>query len=326
VNITRRQVVLGLGATALCSPLALFAQLQKVEKIRRIGLLVTTTRFPATAFRQSLRKLGYVEGRNLAIEFRGDTDFSRLPALASELVAQNVEVIVSQGSTAIRAAQNATSTIPIVFAGTGDPVAGGFVKTLAKPGGNLTGLSMMTTETSVKNLEFLRELVPRVTRVGLLGNRDSTTHDAILDQVRTAAKRFNIAIISMDANSPAEVERGFVTAMGQGVSGVILASAAFTFWQGSLIAQLALKNRIATISPFVNFVDFGGLISHGPDLADMWRRSANYVDKILKGARPADLPVEQPTQMELVINMKTAKALGITIPQSVLLRASRTIE
>ena len=323
--LSRRQVVLAFGAGVIVSPHS--NGQQKTNAVPRIGVLLSTSSVRLEPLRRGLRELGYVEGKNISLEFRAaEGNIDRLPVLATELVNLGVAVIVTAGSTAIRAARGATTTIPIVFAGTGDPVSNGFVASLAKPGGNTTGLSMMTTETSAKHLEFLREYLPKLSKVALLGNTNSSTHDAILEKVRFTSQRMGIAVVPFDVHNSDDVERSISAMKMQAIRAMIVASDAFLFSAGRQIAELALKYRLPAISPFMNFAEFGGLMSHGNDLADLWRRSAAYVDKILKGANPADLPVEQPTKFELVINLKTANEIGIKIPQSLLLRADKVIE
>ena len=274
-----------------------------------------------------MRELGYVEGKNLVIEWRfADGKFERLPDLAAELVRLNVEVIVSGSSQAISALQKATATIPIVMASSGDPIGSGFVKSLARPGGNITGLSNLTSEIGTKQLELLLSMVPKLSRVAVLVNPVNPSLATLLKNVQSAAQGAGVKVLPVEARTAEEIENAFPT-MTQGNAGaVIVAVDSLFIQQYRKIAELAAKNRLPSVSQLREYVEAGGLVSYGPNLADQFRRAATYVDKILKGAKPGDLPVEQSAAFELLINGKTAKALGLTIPQSVLLRADRLIE
>jgi putative ABC transport system substrate-binding protein len=271
---------------------------------------------------------GYVEGKNLIIEWRfADGEYERLPALAAELVRLKVDVIVASTSPAIRAAQKATTTIPIVFPTTGDPVGSGFVASLARPGGNITGLSNVNLDISAKLLELLMTMVPRLSRVAVLGNPGSSTYAAILKSIQAAAlKIVGVRVFSVEARTREEIERGFVLMTQERADGVIVAADPFLILQARQIALLAVQHRLPSITQPPVYAEAGGLMSYGQSIADSHRYAAAYVDKILKGAKPADLPVEQATKFMLVVNMKTAKALGLTIPPSLLLRADRVIE
>ena len=279
------------------------------------------------AFLKGMRELGYVEGKNLVIEWRfaeGRTEL--LPVLAAELVRMQVDVIVINGTAAAIAAQKATATIPIVFPNTGDPVGAGFVKSLARPGGNMTGLSNISSDIVAKHLEMLLSMVPKLSRVAVLLNPTNKPNISNLERVQSAAQKTSVKILPVEARTASEIDKAF-SAMAQDKAGaVIVINDTFFIQQQRQIAELAAKNRLASISMVREYAEAGGLMSYGSSISDNWRRVATYVDKIFKGAKPADLPVEQPTKFELVINGKTAKALGLTIPQSLLISADKVIE
>ena len=310
----------------------LIADAQQAPKIPRIGYLSPRARLDPLpydrAFLQGMSELGYAEGKNVVIEWRfADGAYERLPALAAELVRLNVDVIVAPSSSAIRAAQQATTTIPIVFLSTGDPVGSGFVASLARPGGNITGLSNTNLDVSAKLLELLIAMAPKLSRVAVLGNPGSSTHSAILQSVQNAAlSRAGVRVLSVEARTRKEIERGFVRMTQDRVDGVMVAADAFLNEQSQHIAPLALKHRLPSISQPRVYVEAGGLMSYGPNTVERYRHAATYVDKILKGAKPADLPVGHPTKFELVINMNTAKALGLTLPPSLLQRANAFVQ
>jgi len=332
--MTRRQLVsaVGLAVGVLVGPL--HGEAQPPSKIVRIGYLATDltvgdARYPE-AFRQGLRDLGYIEGRNVVIEYRDAKGKpERFPALAVELVEMNVDVIVCAGGTAgARAAQQATRTLPIVFSGVGDPVTDGLVNSLARPGGNVTGLSLVGPELVGKLLELLRQAVPRVSHVALLFNPDATPvrMKPFLKEADLAAQALGVRLQLVEARGPADFERAFSDMSKARADGLtVLATPAFGTGRQRL-GDLAKKSRLPTVFAFREYVDAGGLMSYGPDLGDLSRRAAIYVDKILKGAKPSDLPVEQPTKFQLVINLKTAKALGLTMPPAVLARADHVVE
>ena len=325
----RREFLFALGAGALATPVSSVAQ--QPPKVWRIGYLSPRVRMDSLpyerAFLQGMSELGYVEGKNVVVEWRfADGAYERLPYLAADLVRLNVDVIVAPSSSAIRAAQQATKTTPIVFISTGDPVGSGFVASLAQPGGNITGLSNTNLDVSAKLLELLVTMVPRLSRVAVLGNPGSSTHSAILKNVRAAAlTRVGVRVLSVEARTREEIERGFARMTQERADSVIVAADAFLNQQAQYIAPLALKRRLPSISQPRVYVEAGGLMSYGQNTADSYRHAATYVDKILKGAKPADLPVEQPTKFELVVNLKTAKALGLTIPESIRIRADEVI-
>jgi len=326
----RRKLLVALCASALAAPLESVAQRQRAKTFR-LGFLspasATGTASRVEALRAGLRDLGYVEGKNIVIEFRwADGKTERLPTLAAELVQLKVDVIVTAGATATGAAQKATATIPIVMGATSDPVGGGFVKSLARPGANITGLSVITVDISAKHLEMLLSMVPKLSSVAALLNPTNAGHSTVLKSLEAAARVAKVKILPAEARSPQEIERMF-SMMAQGNAGaVIVAADAFFNQQSRQIAELAAKHRLPTMSVSREYVEAGGLISYGPNVPDSYRRAALYVDKILKGAKPGDLPVEQPTTFELFISRKTAKALGLTIPQSLVISADKVIE
>ena len=316
----------------LFSPSA--AAAQQAAKVARIGYLsVNLSAAPPNlheAFRQGLRDLGYVEGRDVVIEYRdAEGKPERLPTLAAELVALKVDVIMAGSTPNALAAKQATATIPIVFLSGGDPVRDGLVTSLARPGGNLTGLSSLTPERIGKCLELLTQGVPRVSRVALLwqpGALGERTEKDILKEAEVAAQALGVRLQLVEARRPADIDRAFADMIRARANAVaVLGSAMFATERGRLVA-LAAKDRLPAVYTFRDFVDAGGLMSYGHSQADLNRRAATYVDKILKGAKPADLPVEQPTKFDLVINLKTAKALGLTISPSLLARADYVVE
>jgi putative tryptophan/tyrosine transport system substrate-binding protein len=326
----RRELLWAIGAGALVAPLALFAQPQ--GKIWRVGFLVG--RRPVSddtdyrgAFPLGMRELGYVEGKNLVIEWRAtDGDYARLPDMAAELVRLKVDLIVAAGTVAINAARNVTTSIPIVMATAQDPISSGFVKSLAHPGGNITGLSNLASDLIAKHLEMLIGIVPKLSRVAVLVNSANSAHATILKNVEAAAQKIGVRISPAQVQTPTDIEKAFSTMQRENAGALIVAQDSFLIQQGPLIAALASKHRLPSIFSNREYAAAGGLMSYGQNQNDVFRRAAIYVDKILKGAKPADLPVEQPTKFELVINMKTAKLLGIKIPNSILVRADKVIE
>ena len=325
ITIGRRELLAALGCAAAAWPPFVCAQPE--NKLWRIGFL--SPRAPSQinlidAFRQGMRDLGYVEGRTFLIEARyADGQYDRLPTLARELLELGADIILAVGSPAIRAAQLATKTVPIVMAGSGDPVAIGLVVSLARPGGNTTGSS---PDISTKHLQFLRMIRPELVRVAVLGNPGSLTRAAVVNAVKDAARNIGVTVVELDASTPQEIERAFPRFTEEHAQAVIVVPDAFLIGQGSQIANLAIRYRMLSIMENREYVVSGGLMSYGPSLVDSYRRAATYVDKILKGAKPADLPVEQPTKFEFVINLKTATTLGLTIPPGVLALADDVIE
>ena len=328
-NMKRKITVLTLSALLLA--LCLSAEAQQPTKVPRIGYLGTNPRStnPARidAFRQGLRELGYTEGKNIIIEWRfAEANPDRLRTFAAELVRLPVEIIVTAGPVSTRSAKQATAAIPIVMAFDEDPVGSGFAASLARPGGNITGLSALSPEISGKQLELLREIVPKLSHVAVLGNATQPGSPQALREINIAADAFRVQLQYLEIQAPKDIETAFQAASKERADAVLVLSTAILFSQRRQVADLAVKSRLSAIYNRPEYVEDGGLVSYGPSMTDLFRRAATYVDKILKGAKPADLPVEQPTKFELVINLKTAKALGLTIPQSVLGRADQVIE
>jgi putative ABC transport system substrate-binding protein len=298
---------------------------QRARTLPRVGVLTFTEMSPTLqeAFRQGLRDHGYVEGQNIVVEWRAaDGRPERAKALAAELVQLHVDIIVANLTPAVQAAKDATSTIPIVMASAGDPVGTGFVASLAHPGGNITGMTGISAELSGKRVELLRELVPGLTRVGLLVNPTNPFARPFVEETRVAAKRAGVQLRVVDVRLSQELDPA-LGALVKWRAGAVIVDGALTAWRA---AELALQHRLPSLSNQRQFVDAGGLMSHGAQLANLHRRAASYVDRILKGASPASLPVERPTQFELVVNRKTATALGLIIPPAVLLRADQIID
>jgi putative tryptophan/tyrosine transport system substrate-binding protein len=279
------------------------------------------------ALRQGLRELGYVEGRNLAIEFRwAGGDPNRLPSLATELVQLKVDAIVAQGTQATAAARRAARTIPVVFAVAGDPVGTGLVSSLARPGANVTGLTDIAPEIAGKRLELLREAVPGITRIAVLWNPANPSAAPQMKDTGAAAHSFGLRVRSLESRDVSQLDGAFTAAVQDQARAVIVLSDGALYGRRVQIAQLATRHRLPCVAWTPEFADSGCLFAYGANVVEMHRRAANIVDRILKGANPADLPVEQPTKFELVVNLKTAKALGLTIPPAMLARADRVIE
>ena len=279
------------------------------------------------ALRQGLRDLGWIEGKNIAIEYRfADGKSDRLGPLAAELVRQKVDVIVTAVNTDTLADKNATKTIPVVMASAGDPVAFGLVQSLARPGGNVTGLSQIAPELSGKRLELLKEMVPHLSRVAVLWNPKGITSPISWKESQEPARELGLHLESIEVTSAERLDKGVEKAKSSRVGALAIMPDPLFAGNLKTIAELAVKSRLPAIFHLPEFVDAGGLVAYGPDRVDMFRRAASYVDKILKGAKPADLPVEQPMKFELVINLKTAKQIGVSIPQSVLYKADRVIK
>jgi putative ABC transport system substrate-binding protein len=278
------------------------------------------------AFRPGLRELGYVEGKDIVIEWRfAEGKADRVPALLADLVRLKIDEIVSAGSNVTRAAKEATVTIPIVMAQDSDPVGNGFVASLARPGGNVTGLSTLAPEISGKRLELLKEIVPKLSRLAVLGTSATTTTALSLKEVESAASAFGVKLQYLDVLVPKDIETAFRAAGKGRAEGVLVLTGPVINSQRKQIAALAAKNRLPAIFPYPEYVEAGGLMSYSANVEDLFRRSATYVDKILRGTKPADLPVEQPTKFEFIINLKAAKQIGLTIPPNVLARADRVI-
>ena len=300
---------------------------QQAGKVPRIGVLANI-RSPATeGFEQGLKELGYVEGKNIIIEWRlAEGKFDRLPDLAAELVRLKVDVIVAPALPYVQAAKNATKTIPIVFALVPDPVAAGFVVSLGRPGGNITGLtSTAGPEIAGKRVELLKEAVPEITRVAILSNPPDPLAVAFLRETQMAARSLGVQLQVVEVRGPKELDSAFSAIMREGAGGVVELGHVMFYAERKRIAELAVKNRLPTMYAYRESVDAGGFVCYAANFPDLMRRAATYVDKILKGAKAADLPVEQPTKFEFIINLKAAKQIGLTIPPNVLARADRVI-
>ena len=329
----RRRFIGTVASGLVAAPLA--AGAQQAARVARIGFLspnaasVNPRLFEA--FRQGLRDLGYVEGRNVQIEFRSaEAKPEQLHILAAELVALRVDVIVTGGGTlAALAAWQATGTLPIVFNSVGDPVTSGLVESLARPGGNVTGLSLLFPELARKCLEQLKQAVPGISRVGVLSQSDAVperTERDILEGAEVAARALGVRLLVVRVKGPADLDRAFSDMISARADALTVLSSPMFSAERKRLVDFAARNRLPTVFSFREYVDSGGLMSYGPDLAEMSRRSAGYVDRILKGAKPGDLPVEQPIKFELVINLRTAKQLDLAIPPSVLARADEVIQ
>jgi putative ABC transport system substrate-binding protein len=311
----------------LAGPLA--AHSQQAGRVYRIGYLGNVPTPPALweAFVRGLRELGWVEGQNMVIEPRNaEGRYERLPDLATDLVRRRVDVIVAAGSPAPLAAKRATNTIPIVMTNAGDPVGSGLVTSLGRPGGNVTGLSLLNPAVVGKQLELLKEVVPRVTRAAVLTNPDHPARALMLTEVESATRLLGLQLQVLDARGPAEFEAAFSAMTRERAGGLLILADPMFVGERKRLADLAVRRRLPAASGMRELVDAGLLMTYGASLSDLFRRAATFVDKILKGAKPADLPVEQPTKFEFVINLGTAKALGLTIPPAVLARADEVIQ
>jgi len=306
------------------------AEAQQPGKVPRIGYLASRrdrASPSAEALRQGLRVLSYVEGQNIAIEYRSaEGNLDRLSTLAAELVRLKVDIIFTAGGEAGRAAKKATSAIPIIFVGAVDPVATGVVDSLARPGGNITGFSTGAPGLYGKRLEIIKETLPRLSRVGVLLNPTNPNADVALNEIRSAGLDLGVQVQSLEVQSPNDIDRAFEAATKAQAGALVVAQQSPITINPNRIAELAAKRRLPAIYTETEWVHAGGLMSYGPTIPDLYRRAAVYVDKILKGTKPADLPVQQPVKYELMINLKTAKALGLTIPPVVLMRAERVIK
>ena len=323
--MNRRVFVAGLAAV-LAAPVA---EAQQASKITKIGVLqVGTGPILFEAFKTGMRERGYVEGQHVVFEYRSTEGRSeRLHEAAAELVRMNVDLIVTSTDQAIAAVKQQTQTIPIVMANSTDPVATGFVASLARPGGNITGNSAMSPELSAKRLELLRQVVPRLSRIVILW--DPAIQGAVLDyrQTESAARSLSLHLQSVEVSRAGDLERAFSTMIRGRVEALLVPAVSPVMYSNrNEVARLAQQNRLPSMFGTRDYAEAGGLMAYGPSAADQWRLAATYVDKILRGARPGDLPVQQPSRYELVINLKTAKALGLTIPPSLLQRADQVIE
>jgi putative ABC transport system substrate-binding protein len=324
--------IFSLTLSALLFALSVSAQAQQAENVPRIGYLSGSPTFSIAerieAFRKGLRELGYMEGKNIVIEWRSaEGKGDRLPALATELVHLKVDVIVTAGPLVTRAAKQTTSTIPIVMAQDPNPVRNGFVASLARPGGNITGLSRIAPELSGKQLELLKEIVPMLSRVAVLGTSTRPGNAETLREVELAAGAFGVKLQYLDILSPKDIETAFRAAVRERADGALwIATGSIGNPHQKKIVDLAVSNRLPVIYYEAGFVEAGGLMSYGVNFPDLDRRAATYVDKILKGRTPADLPVEQPIKFEFIVNLKAAKQIGLTMPPNVLVRADRVIK
>jgi putative ABC transport system substrate-binding protein len=325
---TRQSEIALLIITLLLFAFSVSTEAQQPKKIPRIGWLgaARTSSSRIEAFRQGLHELGYAEGKNILIEYRyAEGKLDRLPAFAADLVPLNVDVIVAGSPQATRSAKQATSTIPIVMAFDDDPVGSGFIASLARPGGNITGLSTLFPEMSAKQLELLKEIVPNLSRVAVIGNATQPGNPQALREINVAADGFGVQVQYLEVRGPKDIETAFREASKERADAVLVLSTTMLYFNRRQVSDLAVKTRLPTIYGRPEYVDEGGLVYYGPSYIDLYRRAAAYVDKILTGIKPADLPVEQARKFESVINLKAAKQIGLTIPQNVLARADRVI-
>ena len=327
----RREVITFLGGAAAAWPLA--ARAQQPDRVRRIGVLLpyiesdSQAQARVTALQAALQQRGWAYGRNVAFEFRyAEGQLDRLPALAADLVRANVNVILTAGTESTGAARRATSNVPIVMAAVGDPIAAGFIASLAQPGGNVTGASLLATELTAKRLELLKEILPTLSRLAVLWSANNASVIQKLKQITAAAPVLGIQLQTLELRAPSDIEERFESAAQFGAEAVMTTEDAIQITYRARLVDLAKRKGIPVASEFGEFAHAGALISYGPSILDSFRHAAGYIDKILNGAKPADLPVEQPTKFELVINLKTAKQLGIEVPPTLLSRADEVIE
>ena len=328
-DMRRRDFIALLGGAAVSRPLA--ARAQQPGRVYRIGVLemspAATNADNFDALRKGLRELGYLEGQNLVLDYRSaDGRPERFAQLAAELLRLNVDLIVTRGTPAVMAAKNATGTVPIVMAASGEPVGTGVVAGLAHPGGNVTGLSALNTELVAKRLELMRETVAGIKRIAFLQNMGNPVAPSQWEEFKTAAPLLGLEAQLLDVRKPADVVRAFDTAIAQRADAILVGNDSVTLTNRWRVVELAAKHRLPAMYNNREFVDAGGLMTYGVSYPDLYRRAAAFVDKIFKGAKPADLPVEQPTKFELVVSLKTAKALGLEVPATVLARADEVIE
>jgi len=329
----RRQFITLLGGAAAAAwPLAARAQ-QAASPIRRVGILMPQSATAAEggellgAFRQGLTELGWIEGQNIAFEYRSsDGKEEVLPKLAAELVQLRLDAILADGTPATQAAKNATQSIPIVMALSNDPIGSGFIASLAHPGGNVTGLSLQVAELAGKQLQLLTEIVPRLARLAVLSNPLNPSHVFLVQQMQAAARSFGVTLNVVEAAAPDQLDSAFAVIAAAHADGLVSLPDGMLFGQHSRIATLTAASHLPALFPDKESVKAGALMAYGPSVTASFHRAAAYVDKILRGANPADLPVEQPTTFELVINLKTSKALGLTVPQTLLVAADEVIE
>ena len=328
----RREFITFFGGAAVAWPFE--ARAQQLERMRRIGFLYGS--IPLTqlgsedlsrAFIQGMLELGYLEGKDFVVEWRSAAgQYERLADLAAELARLKVDVIVTGSAAAVRPAQQATTTIPIVMAYSTDPVGNGFVASLARPGGNTTGLAGSSDDSAPKQLELLTTVMPRLSRVAILTNPHNPNSAAVIKSAQSAAEKVGLVVVPVEARSLEEIEDAFAAIAKQSIAAVVVGLDAVFFVHRQQLAQLALDNRLASMFPVRDYAAAGGLMSYGESLRDFYHRAASFVDKIFKGAKPSDLPIEQPTRFKLVINRKTADALGLTIPPQLYIFADEVIE
>ena len=325
LDARRRQFITLLGGAAAAWPLA--ARSQQPAKTPRIGFLGLAPEFSGVeALRAGLRDLGYIEGTSIVIEWRWAEKVEQLPELAVDLVRLNVNLIIAPSSTFVEAARQATTSIPIVFTVHADPVGLGHVASLARPGGNVTGLSMLLTELAAKELEMTKEAIPHATRIGVLWNPTTPSHVPALKAIEDAGEKLSVELRMVPARTLEDFDGAFSTMVREAVGAFLVVASPLIVGQRVPLARLALKHRLPGMFPFKENVEAGGLMSYGADRDELYRRAVQYVDKILKGIKPADLPVEQASKYQLVFNLKTAKALGLEIPATLLARADEVIE
>jgi putative ABC transport system substrate-binding protein len=322
----RRDFITLVGGAVLMAPRATRAQ-QKAARIGFLGLVSASSHASRTAaLRAGLRDLGYIEGKNLVIEFRwAEGNYERLPALAEELVRLKVDVLLTHGASGAFAAKRATSTIPIVITAAGDMVELGLVSSLSRPGGNITGLSLFSAAYTAKRLELMKEAIPSLTKAALLLNPDNATYRLVVQEVETTAKALNVELRKFEARLPGDIERAFSAMADEKIEGVVIHEDTVLLANAAMIANLAMSQRLPSCG-FPELVKAGGLIAYGINFPDMDYRATTFVDKILKGAKPGDLPVERSTKFDVIVNLKTAKAIGVTLPTAILLRADEVIE
>jgi putative tryptophan/tyrosine transport system substrate-binding protein len=307
-------------------------QAQDSKSMPRLGYLSAADqngndRDRLMVFRNALRELGYIEAKNIRIEYRfAEGELDRLPKLAAELVRAKVDIIVTAGNEAVQAAKGATQSIPIVMAFSGDPVGAGFIASLARPGGNITGLSRINVELTAKRLEILNETVPRASRIAVLLNPEGRVPMLALKEAQATAQKLGLQIQPLEMQTPDDIENAFRAAVKERAGALMTVAGGFTGFYRSRIIALAAKSRLPAMYNNASFVELGGLMTYAPDQREEFKRAALYVDKIIKGAKPADLPVEQPKKFDFVVNLKTAKQIGLTIPPNVLARADRVIK
>jgi putative ABC transport system substrate-binding protein len=323
----RRDFITLLGGAAAACPLAARAQQPKLPVVGYLDVgppAASASRVHALL--QGLRDLGYTEGKNIAIEYRWANDVDHLPRFAEELVRAHSDVIFAPASTQVEAARGATGTIPIVFANHADPVGTGDVASLAHPGGNVTGMSMLLTELVAKELEILTEAIPQATRIGVLWNPTTPSHQLALKAIATGGEKLKVELVAAAAPTPDDFDRAFATLVQQGATAMLVVGSPLFNSQRMSLAQFEVKHHLPTMVATRDEVEAGALMSYGADIEDLYRRAALYIDKILKGAKPADLPVEQASKYQLVINLKTAKSLDLTVPPTMLTLADEVIE